>query len=500
MTNFCKAYALCATLVVAIVLASKPSVVAAQDKPNIVLINVDDADRDMFRPTIMKDRFPNIQAIASGGTSFTNFHITTPVCGPSRACLLRGQHAYALGVQVNARNRLSARGFVGDSTTFYRKGFYDDELGKWMKDAGYHTIFVGKFNNTMRDRIPKGWDDFYQSAGSEYYKTVRMTNRKEPLGGLEKLEDGVYRTNAEADDVVRLIQKQTENANPLFVYFAPFGPHTEGKAEGGMIDLKWKDLWPNIQQPMDADWDEKDLSDKPKSYQSIEPVTDKLKTFFATEYRERMIAMKSIDDAVGRIVDALRKTGRLGNTYLFFMSDNGYSLGQHRISGKCSPFTRSAHVPLLVSGPGVPKSAKRNDLLAHIDLAPTLLGLAGEKPKRFFDGKSFQTLLRGDAPKDERAWRDALLIENWQMVTFHGMALSTTYSQLRMYDSIYTEWADGSREFYDLKKDPFELENSYDEIASSDVERFSFRLRKLRTRVRAPIVTVENTLGRIRYR
>lgn len=471
----------------------EPFIRKQQSRPNIVLINLDDADREMFRPEILASRFPNIDSIAKAGVTFTNFHVTTPLCGPSRACLLRGQYAHALEHRTNEAGKVDTRGFEGDFKTFFESGYYNDDFGRWMKDAGYRTMFVGKYINYVDGvpGIPTGWDDYYRSQGSRYYGTRRFTNRTDPNGAGEDIPDGVYRTNAEAEDVVRLIRAHETTEQPLFVYFAPYGPHSEGQADGGMIDTADVGTWPNISQPEDEDFDEADISDKPPAFNQLPLLSDEIKERLRSDYRDRMLATKSIDKAIAAIVRSLKDTGRYENTYIMVTSDNGYSLGHHRLSGKGNTMTMSSHVPMIISGPGVPINQTANHLLAHIDIAPTCLELAGVPMKPFFDGKSFAPLL-GPAPQfSEETWRDSILIENWQSRRFLQYKLKTTFSQLRMYDSVYTEWADGSREFYDLVSDPLELENKASTLTEQQQNAYQQKLMSLRRNMPEPLATVE---------
>ena len=463
-------------------------------RPNIVLINLDDADREMFRPEILKERFPAINSIAKAGITFTNCHVTNPLCGPSRACLLRGQYAHAIGHRTNNAEGSNTRGFKGDYRSFVRRGFFDDDLGKWMQDAGYRTIFVGKYINFVDadHRLPKGWDDFYRSQGSRYYRTIRFTNRKLAGGSVERLPENVYRTTAEADDVVQLIQKRAKAKQPLFVYFAPFGPHSPGGADGGMIDSSRDQIdWPDISQPTEKDFDEFDIADKPAPYQKLDRISTRIKAKIKREYRDRMLAVRSVDRAIQRVIDALKKAGIYENTFLIITSDNGFSLGQHRICGKGNSFGRSAHVPLIVSGPTTPAGVKANHLLAHIDLAPTILELGGGSPKKYHDGKSFTKLLADPTSCMPEKWRSAILIENWQTRSFLGKTIATTFCQLRKYDSIYTEWADGSREYYDLKNDPLELTNAISKLTPANVELLAAELKSLRHPMERPLVTLD---------
>lgn len=477
--------------------------ISATDRPNIVLINLDDADIDMFRPEILESRFPHIDSVARQGITFTNFHVTSPLCGPSRACLLRGQYAHALGHRTNNESiPRRTRGFQGDIRSFFDRGFADDDFGKWLQDAGYHTIFLGKYinNTTGHDpRIPAGWDDFFLSRGSRYYETERFTNRVHPEGAFEFLPKGVYRTHAEGLDLAQLIRSQSSNPEPLFVYFAPYGPHSEGQSPGGMIDTSLSTIWPNLSRPREDNYDEADISDKPLVYRQLPPIPPAMEERMRNQHRRRMIAAKSVDIAIGRVLRALSDTGRLENTFVMITSDNGYLLGQHRLSAKGVTFREASQVPLIVQGPGVPANATANHLLAHIDIAPTLLELAGHPVKPFIDGKSFLPLLNQPENFPPESWRQGVLIENWQRKLHRGYPLNTTFLQLRMYDSVFTEWADGTREFYDLQVDPLQLENVAESLTPDDVEDLRDLMKSYRRPLPDPIVTIEAPLKNFGY-
>ena len=127
--------------------------------PNIVLINLDDADWELFSDQLMP-RFPAIQRLATEGMTFTNMHATTPFCGPSRACLVRGQYAHRTGIKVNDPTSSLSLGFAGGYDEFLRHGYDQDEIGYWMKNAGYRTMFVGKYHHHgyFGPELPPGWD------------------------------------------------------------------------------------------------------------------------------------------------------------------------------------------------------------------------------------------------------------------------------------------------------------------------------------------------------
>ena len=104
-------------------------------KPNIVLINLDDADSELMIDSNLAGRYPNLNRLAQSGLRFTNLHVTTPICGPSRACFLRCQYAHHTGIRINNPSSSKSNGFGGGMRTYLDAGYFDDDLSIWMKDC-----------------------------------------------------------------------------------------------------------------------------------------------------------------------------------------------------------------------------------------------------------------------------------------------------------------------------------------------------------------------------
>jgi arylsulfatase A-like enzyme len=128
-------------------------------------------------------------------------------------------------------------------------------------------------------------------------------------------------------------------------------------------------------------------------------------------------------------------------------------MGLHGIRArKFMPYTEAHEVPFVVRGPSVPAGASLDELVANIDIAPTVLDLAGVEEPGWMDGRSFEPILDSDAPE---AWRDSLLIEGVKS----GSPKRPAYSGVRRQDEIYVRYESGEEEFYDLRKDPYQLES-----------------------------------------
>jgi N-acetylglucosamine-6-sulfatase len=160
-----------------------------------------------------------------------------------------------------------------------------------------------------------------------------------------------------------------------------------------------------------------------------------------------------LEDLSKNVIAALKRAHQLDNTYLIFTSDNGYQMGLHGIKvNKFIPYTEAHEVPFVIRGPGVPAGASFDELVANIDIAPTVLDLAGVEVPGWMDGRSFEPFLGGDAPE---AWRDSLLIEGVKSASPERPA----YSGVRRQEEIYVRYESGEEEFYDLRKDPYQLES-----------------------------------------
>jgi N-acetylglucosamine-6-sulfatase len=182
-----------------------------------------------------------------------------------------------------------------------------------------------------------------------------------------------------------------------------------------------------------------------------------------------------VDESIERIIGALSARGELENTYIFFTSDNGYHLGQHRIPrGKNTLYEESARVPGIVRGPGVPAGLIREHFVLNIDFAPTFAELAGGSSPEFVDGRSLVPLLRSAVLPMEQ-WRQDVLLE----VTANTGEL--TSRALRTRDLVYFEYGTGHVALYDLREDPYQVRSLHEAVDPSMIEPLSARLSALAT-------------------
>jgi len=364
----------------------------------IVLIVADDMRFD-FRTVVAN--------FAQGWIDCVNCAVETPLCGPGRVGLLRGTYSYRTGVTSNA-------------TTW--RMVDTDTIATRIRAAGYRTVLSGKYlNDYPWDRgtsyVPPGWDVWF-AAGSRNYRP-----------GTQHPTDYIF--GVAANQV-----RNTAATRPLFLYVAPQAPHLPA-----VPPARYANASPAL-PPVPTSLNEADISDKPAPYNSTPLLTP---AQLAQVPRDRLQIGRSllgVNDGITTLLSALADTGRLSNTAIFFTSDNGYMLGEHRLFKKGEPYEEPSHVPLLVRWPGSP-GRRETGVVSSIDLAATVCALAGATPPSA-DGVDLSRLL------DSRtAVRDAAYIE----------APGNQWDGLRTGTFKYAERRTGGPEMYDLATDPFELVN-----------------------------------------
>jgi arylsulfatase A-like enzyme len=168
--------------------------------------------------------------------------------------------------------------------------------------------------------------------------------------------------------------------------------------------------------------------------------------------RWRLRSMRAVEDEIDAVIQALAQTGRIENTYIFYVSDNGLLMGQHRAVGKKNnPYEESARVPFQVRGPGVP-AVTVDQLVLNIDIAPTVLELAGLAIPDTVDGRSLVPFLRGS---QAAGWRKEVLIEAFTNGPTYG---------LRSADWLYVHNETEELELYDMKADPWQTESLHRKV------------------------------------
>ena len=243
-------------------------------------------------------------------------------------------------------------------------------------------------------------------------------------------------------------------------------------------------MFSDVALPKPPSFNEADVSDKPRAVRSM-PMLDREGVKKAEGlYRDRLRSLQSVDEMVARLFATLDGTGQLGHTYVFFASDNGSHMGEHRIrGGKRFPYEESAKMPLFVRGPGITPGSSIDELVLNTDYAETWAEMAGATFDG--DGRSLVPLLKGDSP----SWRSSILLEG-----FYTKEPPPPYSAIRTKTQKYVEYSGAETELYDLPIDPYELENVSDTADSALVADLKRKLDALRSCAGQACHDAEDTL------
>jgi len=422
-------------------------------RPNVLIILTDDQRWNLL------DTMPTVrERIGNQGIRFTRALAQNPLCCPGRASLLTGQNSSTHGVWHNIAPEGGAPAF-DDSET----------LATWFDAAGYRTAYVGKYLNRydlLAPYVPPGWDEWHVLRGQGYFDPLMVRN------GVEGVEEG-YSTDILTDIAVGLIGQgawprgdaiasgATPDQAPFFLVYAPFAPHkpaTPAPRHEGTCDALPVKLSPAF--------NEQDVSDKPLWIQSLSLKDEESVRALA---RDQLCSLKAVDEGVGRLLDALGD--ELDNTIVVFLSDNGFSLGDHRYLQKPCLYGSCLRIPLMIRYPPMIEPGSRNgSLVLNIDIAPTLLELAGVEAGEP-DGLPLVPIFEGE----RRVRRQALVeMRSHDDPSLHDFGLRSRRWQ-------YIELATGERELYDLREDRWEMLNVVaDPQYAGKVARFSARMEAMR--------------------
>ncbi|MBL8232958.1 MAG: sulfatase [Bryobacterales bacterium] len=418
-------------------LSALPLVSAAQrTSSNLLLIAVDDLNRDLGcygHPIV---RTPNLDSLAKSGMRFDRAFCQYPVCNPSRTSLLSGLYPETTKIldnRDNPRSHLQGHPFLPE--LLRANGYQTYRVGKIFHDGmDSEADWDGQFN--PRPQIPPG--EGRNLTGGKFaffqWRAAEGTDTDHPDGGI-------------AEESSKLLEKFASNptGKPFFLAAGFRKPHDPYIAPKRYFDLYPPSSIPVRKEPRD------DEADIPKA--AYPPVRHNLGAQEELEYRRAYWACISFMDAqVGRLLGTLRRTGLDKSTLVIFFGDHGLHLGEHNWWNKVTLFERSARVPFLASGPGVRADSLCKQPVELLDIYPTFLQQAGTKlpaSARSLHGEPLQRLFA-----DPRAtWQKAA----YTVVTrAGGLGRSVQTARYR-----YTEWNGGADgvELYDHDNDAGEFTN-----------------------------------------
>ncbi len=443
-SNVCRGAALAALWLFALpatTLSAGAARVEQQNRPNIVFLLLDDVRYDdlVDHPFV---RLPNIEGLAAEGASFTRFFTSAPLCSPSRAVFLTGQYPFRNGIIDNGeRAELSHR-----IVTFPRL----------LQDTGYRTGFFGKWHMGHEDDTARpGFDRWVSFVGQGVYFDSPLN-----IDGRTVQSTG-YVTDILTDQAIDFIESSPKD-RPFLVFLAHKASHPEvhpNRVRTFPSPAQDAGLYADDELPRAPNW-RAPLTGKPalqRAHGHDDPrspaggLPDDI-------VKARLRMLSAVDRGVGRLRETLQKRGALDNTIIVITSDQGFFYGEFGLAQERRlAYEPSIRIPLIIRYPGFAQAGSRPELLvSNVDIAPTMMELAGSPVPNGMDGTSMVKAIKDPSA----APRDGFLIEYYSDAEFprvQGLgyqAIRTDRHKLIRYRDLK-----GADELYDLQADPHELRN-----------------------------------------
>jgi len=429
-----------------------PSTVTAVRKEgtkprNVVFILSDDHRYDamsfMGHPLA---KTPHMDAMAKNGAHLKNAFVTTSLCSPSRASILTGLYTFRHRVIDNQRA-------VPEGTLFFPQ---------YLQKAGYKTGFIGKWHMGHANDNPRpGFDYWFSFKGQgKYYPpgpqyTINENGRRVPQDG--------YITPLLTRKAIEFLEQQTDRDQPFFLYLSHKAVHDPFTPEPQYKDSLQDQLF---EFPTSSELLKNNLKNRPRwlldQRNSWHGMDFALHTGQSVEgfYKRYCEALRSVDDSIGAVVEQLKKMGIHDETLVIYMGDNGFMFGEHGLFDKRVAYETSSRVPMLMQCPSIIEGGSViEQVVANIDIAPTVMQAMGLKKPPHMDGQSFFALAQLPlAQRKTLPWRDYFLYayyweQNYPQTPTHFSLRGDQYK----YTTYYGLW--DTDELFDIRADPMEQNN-----------------------------------------
>lgn len=454
----------------------------AADRPNVLLLCIDDLRPELNCYGVDYIRSPNIDALAKRSAMFVRHYVQAPTCGASRYAMLTGCYG---GESNAALFQRAARLAAGNEVS--------PSMPQWFRQHGYRTVSVGKvshhpgglggadWDDSGQVEMPNAWDISLCPSGQWQHPRgfmhglahgeIRVQTEKMDVYQSAPGDDDIYPDGLTTDEALRQIETlAADNTQPFFLAVGLLRPHLPFGAPAQYMQPYRHALLPPIAHPQkppgQTTWHS---SSEFMGYHrwDRDPNQD---AQFADEVRKHYAACVTYADAqVGRILEQLDAVGAKQNTIVVLWGDHGWHLGEHAIWGKHSLFEESLRSPLLVHAPELASESARkiNTIVETIDIFPTLCELAAVPHPNFVQGESLVDLLRGESATETSSETSS---ETSAGTSAGATASRTAVSYFKKARTLRTDryrlivHRNGHRELYDHQRQSGETDNLADQL------------------------------------
>jgi N-acetylglucosamine-6-sulfatase len=467
------------------------SLIAAK-QPNILFIMSDDHTSQAigaYGSRLAKlNPTPTIDRLAREGMLFENAFCSNAICAPSRATILTGQYAHTCGVH-------DLRGSIEGGR---------QHLAREMKNAGYQTAMIGKWH---LKKEPSDFDYYCVLPGQGKYHNpeFRIRGEKKWPKNLIKFE-GMHSSDAVTDQALKWLEEKRDPSRPFFLMHHYKAPHdyfeharryndyladveipqpdnlrdSHPARFGSIATRGYQDeLIPHIgtsignrnpRRSYAKDLPEKFPQDYPAGYDSSKLNAQQIQDMAYNVYlRKYLRCVKGVDDNLKRLFAYMEDKGLMDQTVIIYTGDQGFMLGEHDYQDKRWMYEESMRMPFLIRYPATIKAGSRTDaVVGNVDYAPTMLDFAGVKKPGYMQGRSFKSIC--ESGKEPHNWPNEAYYRYWMHMAHHDnpghVGIRTKEYKLIYYYGADYQGANRTPpgwELYDMKKDPLESTNLYDD-------------------------------------